>query len=125
MRLSNIEMERRLQSLKPLLERADLIGYAAARNHRMLAQQLVEYDMRKTELIKKYGHQDGPNYSLMPDDPNYMVMVGELEKFAFVEHDVELMTRPMSEAIGKLTGQQIVDVWWMLEDDEEARDGAA
>lgn len=121
MLLSNIEMEQRLESLAPVLEQSGMIGYAAARNYRRLKDQLIEYTQRKEDLIRKYGIQEGGQYSIMPAHANFPAFEQELVPFATMEHEVEIMTRPMSEAAGVLTGKQIVDIWWMLDDDMEGK----
>lgn len=119
MLLSNIQMERYMESLIPVLEHTGMIGYAAARNYRRLSDQLVEYIQRKDDLIREYGNEHEGQVSITPASPKFHEFEAKLIPFATMEHEVEIMKRPMSEAIGSLTGQQILDIWWMLDDDTE------
>lgn len=119
--LKNSEVFNRLHSLKPLLTRNDMIGYIAARNYRFLSNSLVEYESIRVNLIKKYGEEGKdehgtPAYTLKMDSPNFKAFCDELAPFNEMEHEVELMTAKYDDAAGKLTGEEILAVDWMLED---------
>lgn len=119
---SNAEMDVMLNALEPLLERRDLIGYAAARNTRILQSELTEYYQRRDELVRTYGepntdengNPDG-TYSIRSDSENWPKFEKGLEQFAAIEHDPQLMTVPGEEAIGQLSGQEVLSIDWMLE----------
>jgi len=55
MRFRNIDMDRMLTSLSGLLDRVDLIGYAAARNTRILRSEAQEYLNIRDSLIAELG----------------------------------------------------------------------
>lgn len=55
MKLMNIQMEEMYNQLKIILPMRNKIGYVAARNSRILKNELTEYFEFKNELIKKYG----------------------------------------------------------------------
>ena len=55
---TNGQMEQMLVSLQPLLDRRDIVGYAAARNTRVLRSECMEYLKRRDELISKYGEPE-------------------------------------------------------------------
>lgn len=124
--LKNVDMDNMMESLKPFLDRKDLIGYAAARNTRLLQEQLVEYHTQRDNLVRTYGepntddegNEDG-TYSLRSDSANWSKFVEELSTFAEIEHDPQLMTIPAKEVIGELTGQEILDIDWMLDYEDE------
>ena len=123
--LKNSTMVDMLMQLKPLLSHRDKIGYAAARNHRRLAECLTEYERFRNGLIEKYGEheKDGdgnelPAISLSTTSPNFKMFLEELAPYNEMEHEVEIMTLPYSEAIGVLSGEEILAVDWMLVDED-------
>lgn len=122
--MTNREAEARASALEPLLDRCDAVGYAAARNARVLTQESLEYAQRKSELVRRYGEEevDGEGDStgrwvLKPSSPGFADYAREIEAFATAEIDPPVYTVPMSAAEGVLTGRQIMAVWWMFEDD--------
>lgn len=123
MTLTNAKMEAMIEDLKLLLPHRDKIGYAAARNTRILNDALTEYSKFKNDLILKYGKDDTdkegnalPTVSLKYSDPNFKEFTKELEKISTIEHSVTLMTLKYEEIIGLLSGEEILRVSWMLED---------
>lgn len=124
--LKNAVMVDMLMQLKLLLSRRDKIGYAAARNHRRLAECLTEYERFRNSLIEKYGEREKdengnelPSISLSSTSPNFKMFLSELAPYNEMEHEVELMELPYSEVIGSLSGEEILAIDWMLVDGEE------
>ena len=124
--LKNAVMVDMLMQLKPLLSRRDKIGYAAARNHRRLAECLTEYERFRNSLIEKYGEHEKdengnelPSISLSSTSPNFKMFLSELAPYNEMEHEVELVELPYSEVIGSLSGEEILAIDWMLVDGEE------
>lgn len=119
----NIEMEHMIASLEPLLDRTDKIGYAAARNTRILRTEAQEYFARRDKLIQKYGTEkldkDG-NPTGMSEirigSPEFEQYANEIQEWALIEHEPELFVLDYEEAIGKLSGAQLLDIDWMFED---------
>lgn len=109
--------------LSDYLDRVDLIGYAAARNTRRLHDGCLEFINCRERLISQYGHDEtdkkghktGRKY-INTKDPNFEEFKSEIEKYANIEHDIEIMKIPYSETIGKLSGSEILNLDWMLED---------
>lgn len=121
--LKNAQMAEMLCRLQPLLSHKDKIGYVAARNYRFLSDSLTEYDAFKRGLVEKYGQtdkdedgNDAGTISIKVGSPNFKVFCDELRPFNEMEHEVELMTAKYEDAVGCLTGGEILDVDWMLED---------
>ena len=118
----NIEMEQMIAALEPFLERTDKIGYAAARNTRILRAETEEYFRRREQLIEEYGEpqvgEDGTPPGLTElrfDSPRFADYAREIEEWAYIEHSPELFTIPAEEAMGRLSGSQILRIDWMLE----------
>ena len=123
MRLSNQKMDDMLGKLEPLLAHRDKVGYVAARNYRILSDNLTEYQKFKEDLVCKYGKQDCdddgnplPTYSLAYSDPSFKEYSEEIKQYAEIEHSVVLMTMKYGEVIGLLSGKEILSVDWMFED---------
>lgn len=123
MKRSNNEMMGMLEALAPLLDRRDVIGYAAARNTRLLSAELSEYSRIRDELVMKYGEaeigEDGNptgRVSIAPTSANFRMFLDEIGRFAEIEHEPELFLIKYEEAIGKLSGSELLAVEWMFED---------
>jgi hypothetical protein len=115
-------MELMIKSLEPLLERTDIVGYAAARNTRILMNEIQEYVARREELVTKYGEEvlddDGNptgQVQLRFDSPRFKDYSDEISEWAEYEHEPPIYKIPAEECIGVISGKQILDIDWMLE----------
>ena len=122
-KLKNIQMDQMINSLQKVLSHRDKIGYYAARNYRILNDSLVEYQNFKNSLIAKYGTTDVDSdgnelqtISIKVGSQNFDDFLKELEPFNNIEHEVELMIAKYEDAIGCLSGEEILAIDWMLED---------
>ena len=123
MKFKNAEMEQMVGALGKHLERRDVIGYAAARNTRVLCGELEEYMKVRDELILKYGEpdvdEDGnqkDTVSLKFDSPLFADFSAELEKFAAIEHEPNVFKLKYEQAIGELSGSELLELDWMFEE---------
>lgn len=119
----NIEMEQMLTALEKHLERTDKIGYAAARNTRILRAETQEYFDRREKLVEKYGEpqigEDGKPTGLTElrfDSPKFADYAEEIEEWALIEHAPSLFKLKFDEAIGKLSGNELLEIEWMFEE---------
>ena len=124
MNFKNAEMERMLGTLQKHLDRRDVIGYAAARNTRILRNELQEYTERRDELVRKYGKPDTDeegnqtgSVSLAFDSPDFVKFAEELEQYATIEHSPSLMQIDYEQAIGLLSGSEILELEWMFKEE--------
>lgn len=120
-KLKNAEMAAMLNQLRPVLVHRDKIGYFAARNFRVLSECLTEYDAFRNSLIEKYGEETKddkgrPIIGVKVDSPNFQKFCDELAPFNEMEHEVELMIAKYEEAIGCLSGEELLGLDWMFED---------
>ena len=121
---NNLEMVAMVQELRPLLSHRDIVGYAAARNTRVLSRSLTEYTAFRDRLVEKYGEPEPDGDAgretgrivLKMDSPKFQEFLNELEPFNVMEHEVELMTLKYGDVIGALSGEEILSIDWMLED---------
>ena len=114
--MSNVQMETAVRELSPLLERADMLGYAAARNTRLMRESLTEYIAEHDRLVRKHGMQRDGRYCIEPGGDEEAAFREELAPFAEVEHEIDVFRVPEESAIGVLTGRQFLSLSWMLED---------
>ena len=125
-KFKNIEMEQMLSALEKHLDRTDKIGYAAARNTRILRSETQEYFTRGEQLIEQYGKpqigEDGKPTGLTElrfDSPEFAEYAREIEEWALIEHEPKLFTLPIEEAIGQLSGNELLELDWMFYEEEE------
>ncbi len=119
--LKNSQMVVMRNQLAPLLSHTDKLGYIAARNARMLTNNLIEYERVRDTLIEKYGEQvidqnGAATMQIKVDSPEFKKFCDEIAPFNEMEHEVELMTAKFEDTIGCLSGEEILAIDWMLED---------
>lgn len=124
---TNEQMHQMLLSLEPLLERRDIVGYAAARNTRVLQAEAMEYLKRRDELIEKYGEPEFADNGtptgrtqLQIDSDAYKRFADDLALYSNIKHRPLLFKIPYEEAIGKMSGTEILACEWMLVDGGDA-----
>lgn len=119
--LKNAQMVAMLNQLRPILSHRDKMGYIAARNFRALSECLTEYETFRNALVVKYGEEikdeEGRSITgIKVDSPAFKEFCDELAPFNEMEHGVELMTAKYEEAIGCLSGEELLGLDWMFED---------
>lgn len=124
MKYSNGQMYQYREQLKNLLERKDKLGYAAARNTRLLNTELTEFDKMKNDLIIKYGTKEVDkngnetgNVIIKPDNERINDFLEEMERYSTIEHDVNLFQLNYTDAIGQLSGKELLDLDFMFKDE--------
>lgn len=120
-------MDAMITSLEPLLDRTDIIGYAAARNTRILQNETVEYMTRRDELVQKYGKPELDDeggqtgrYIMKFDSQEWQDYSRDIAEYAAIEHEPNFMKIDAKEVIGVLSGSEILAIDWMLKDEDEA-----
>lgn len=79
------------------------------------------YDAFRNSLVEKYGEEikddkGRPIIGVKVDSPNFQKFCDEMAPFNEMEHEVELMIAKYSDVIGCLSGEEILELDWMLED---------
>ena len=123
MHVSNFKMEELQNTLIPFLNRTDIIGYYAARNFRIFNDHISEYLDIKERLVRKYGKpckdeqgNDTGRIEVAYDSPVFSNFIDELMPIGNVEHDVEVKKLSFTEAIDKLSGNELLSIDWMFEE---------
>lgn len=117
---TNAELEKMLIQLEPILKFRNKIGYVAARNYRLISTALTEYTNFKNDLIKELGTSedvDGQErITLRFNSPNFPVYLEKIEPIMSVTQDVDIIKLKYEEVIGELSGEEIINLDWLLED---------
>ena len=118
MTYKNIELERMMVSASAHLERRDLIGYVCARNYRVIGDALTDYIGIKNALLHEYGETDGIGKMpyIDPSMSGYAEFIERYEPIANVEQELTIMPLRYTDVVGELTGEEILEIDWMLED---------
>lgn len=118
---SNWDLEKMGEALRPLLSLTGMVGYTAARNMRLITDAIGPHLQAKEALLRKYGHAaEGGAYSISTGDAHFGEFWDEFSEIAEVRHEVAFHTLPADRLADALTGQQMLDCWFMIE--EEAAD---
>lgn len=118
--LTNREASAMAESCERWMDDTGLLGYACARNARRLADATVEYTRIKNDAIREFGREvkddDGrvTAYTVEPGSKGFAGFMQRVEPFADLECDVEIMTVPASEVIGKMSGRESLEIDWMI-----------
>ena len=67
------------------------LGYYVAKNLRLLKNELVEYNDKRNELIRKYGTQNGDNIVIENGSEAYFNFMKELKEYDSIESGVNLI----------------------------------
>lgn len=123
---TNLELERMAEALQPLLELNGIVGYTAARNMRLIVDEIADYLQMKERLLRAHGHEaagaDGRpagGYTIGPEDEGFDEFLAEFSEIAAVRHAVEFHRLPAERCIGALTGRQFLDCAFMVEDEAD------
>lgn len=109
-------------SVEPFCDDRGLLGFACARNMRKLADACLEYIKIRDSALKDFGDavvgDDGRvvGYRIGPDDDGWESFKSRMEPFDSLMCDVEIMTVPASEVIGKVSGRESLTIDWMIEE---------
>lgn len=116
--LSNALIDAALPSLKRLSERSDVIGYAAARNYRTMADAIREFYQLKDGIAKKYGKP------VLDDDGNetgeYHVPIdcpamNDIFSAMMDTQKLDVYSIPAADALNKIPGQDIINLDFMFD----------
>lgn len=125
MKFKNRELDMMLNQLEPLLDRTDIIGYAAARNARSIRGLCGEYVTIKEKLISDLGNHvldenGNPTHiiELGPDSEKFDEFIESIEPIASIEHDFFPFVIKHEDGIGVLSGRQFLELEWMFTSEE-------
>lgn len=124
MNLTNAKMEQMLESAQRHLDKADIIGYACARNVRMLSEELTEYQTAMERLCRKYGEDERDSDGnatgrliVRRDIGEWGEFEEKMAEFGGIEHEFKPFVIPYDKAIGILSGTELLELDWMFEEE--------
>ena len=95
-----------------------VLGYACARNLRMLAFSASEYLDERNSLIKEYGRKiesaDGVRYEITPSDESWNDFEAAISPLNGIEHDIDVTVVNASDLIGAMSGSDLLELDFML-----------
>lgn len=67
------------------------LGFAVARNIRILSTELTEYHNQRNELIKKYGTEKGDQIIIENGSKEHADFIKEMKEYEDIELEINLM----------------------------------
>ena len=67
------------------------LGYAVARNIRVLNTELTEFQNERNELIRKYGTKEGDNIFIEAGSEAFFKFQNEMKQYESLDLDIPLM----------------------------------
>lgn len=123
MRLNIQKIEQYNETISRYLDRVDIIGYTCARNSIVFNKELDNFNSFKSDLLNQYGHEDldtngnkTGSIVITPSDEHYEFAINEYKKVLNLDRNVDITKIKYPDVIGLLTGNEIVELSWMLED---------
>lgn len=112
-----------LNQLNTVLSRSDIVGYAAAVNHKRISDVIEPYITVKQSLLNEYGEREvdengEPTNRILVkfDSPDFDKFKKELERIGSIENEIDIFKINSEDVINKLTGNDILNIIWMFED---------
>lgn len=127
----NRELDAMNTSLDGYLDKTGKLGYAIARNKRILSENLTEFSCARRGLVEKYGvrEYDGDgnlnSITVAESAPEYPKFVEEITPILETEIDVDVFKVSSDYAIEQLDAQGFLDLEWMIVFEEGGEDATA
>ena len=92
MKLTNIEMSNYLMSLKNISEKVNgKLAYAVSRNMRKIANEVLEFETIRNDLINKYGEKNENGiFAIKIGSDSYEKFMKDIKEYADIEHEVDV-----------------------------------
>lgn len=95
------------------------LGFAIAKNRRIIKAELEEYIKKRDEIILKYATKDN-NGQLLIDDSSSITANAELSPYSAMECEVKILKVPESVFCGgTLTSEQMFNLDFMVKEDDK------
>lgn len=124
MRIRNDQAAAAIQVCEKHLDDRGELGYACARNMRMLTFSVADYLTRRDDAVRRHGRPaggGGAGYTLCPSDAGWTAFSEEMRELSAIEHDVDITKVRADGLVGSLSGKEMLELSFML--DWEETDG--
>lgn len=121
MKASNVEITAMVEACERHLDDKGLLGYACARNARLLTLATVEYVQRRERAIREHGEEvldaegNVTGYTLNRDSEGWAAYRDAVGEFDDIEHDVEVFKVDAGKLVGQLSGKDMLALDFMLD----------
>lgn len=119
MELTNMEMMNHLIFLRNISGKVTgKLAYAVSRNMRKIADESLEFEKIKNELIEKYGekNEDGV-YSIGVTSSGYSDFINEIKEYSAICHEVNIFKlEPDCLFESNLNADEMLQLDFMLEE---------
>lgn len=120
MKMTNKQMDECTANLSMLMDKTKgKLGYAIAKNYRLMVEELKEYTALKDSAIAKYGETD--------EDGRIKIQIGteahrnfldEMKEYDDIESDVNIIKLSPEEAYSSgLNSKEVLNLLFMIEDE--------
>lgn len=120
---TNGQLFNMMSELEAHLDKKDIIGYACARNYRKISLEIEDFIRKREELFMKYGSKDVDDngnflgsYSIDQNSEELKLFKEEIGKYVDLECEVDIMMVKFTDAIGVLSGRELIGLDFMFED---------
>lgn len=119
-KMTNKEMDDLLNGLEELMDKArGKLGYAIAKNYRILSEELNEYTEIKNTAIIKFGEKDNEGHiSIQLGTEAHKQYLNEMKQYDDIKSDVNiLIVSPEDVYSSNLTAKEVSRILCMIKED--------
>lgn len=123
MKYTNEKLAIMYETLAEPMKQRNIVGYKCAVNARLIRDCIAEFYAYRDDLLRKYGtavRDDNGRVSdlqITPESANFDEFVSQYKQIADVEHDLDFKKLSAEEVIDVLSGEEILAIDWMIEND--------
>lgn len=121
MKMTNKEMNESVTNLINLLDKVQgKLGYAIAKNHRILLNELKEYIGLRDVAITQFGEPDeNGNIRILIGTEAHKKFLEEMKQYDDIESDVSIvMVSPEDVYSSNLNAKEVSGILFMIKEDE-------
>lgn len=119
MKLTNKQMDEYIYGLEGLMEKTQgRLGYAIAKNHRMILNELKEYQGLKDSAIMRFGTKNEQGRaSIQVGTDAYEKYLEEMKQYDDIESDVNIvMVKADDVYSSNLSAKEVSGILFMIEE---------
>lgn len=120
--MTNAQMAHYLDLCEQHVDHTGLLGYACARNSRMLMNACKEFIITRDKLLKQYGTpelddegNETGRVTISQGSNHWDDLLAELNPIESIEHEVEIMKVEAEDVMDQLTGREMLELEFMIE----------
>lgn len=121
MKARNDEIAAMVDACERHLDDMGLLGYACARNARLLTLATVEYAQRRERAVREFGSEvrdasgNVTGYTINPFSENWRLYRERMGEFDAIEHEVDVFKIKAEDIVGAVSGKEMLALDFMLD----------